>query len=563
MARIYRIHPSIGISRLGNSRGPIMYAPEMAQGVPTEIVGGEEGPVVTMRDSGGAIRREACRFRIWQEDTEEPGNYSVVKIGRDDGLVDIEWTVWLANKKAQWYKFDGLQGENPSRRRRRNGHIRSAADRRKLIIDPGPRSVSATALGRTAEFNRSHAQSRYPVTFPPSLLYPYRIDTLGSLSVDQEGTLSVIPAFGAAGSTDSAPAISDYANNDYWFDDVADGPVSATLVFSDGTREIITNGAWVICAPPAYAPEIGNVVTLYDVLFDVAVRHLGYREDLYRNERYLPNYQVDFRNDLADLFQRIETVESVERRIPSSAHLLNWQLMQEFSPSAERYRQLIFDVIRGPNDSNTTHSPSGRLMMPYALGDDPYRTGPERRMFLTVTATQHFLLNQWVKGLFFTDGTTREGPMELDRGPLNNCVGGAFFPGIETTWIVRNLKIYVEPFRIRHRDDVGPGLHLHDDLDLGLEAGDLTKRMAIPWQADFNECARERRSNLDDVAWWPAQRPLSVLDSNFQRVEWSRGITPGTRGDIEMVRNWKNLGFVSSRRVGGNVVFVERERNPF
>src|SRR5207302_1804770 len=75
--------------------------------------------------------------------------------------------------------------------------------------------------------------------------------------------------------------ISDYANNDTWFDDVADGPVTATVTFADGTVETLdgVKGAWVTVAPPDFAPSVGVVITLYDTLWDVAVRLLNIPAD--------------------------------------------------------------------------------------------------------------------------------------------------------------------------------------------------------------------------------------------------------------------------------------------
>lgn len=61
----------------------------------------------------------------------------------------------------------------------------------------------------------------------------------------------------------------------------------------------------------------------------------------------------------------------------------------------------------------------------------------------------------------------------LTRAGLEACVGGAFFPGIEASWFLRDTYNYTEPFRLDHT---------------GLSAGDVTKQMAVPWQADFFKC---------------------------------------------------------------------------
>jgi len=62
----------------------------------------------------------------------------------------------------------------------------------------------------------------------------------------------------------------EFANNDGWHDDVSDGPVNATVQLKSG-ETIDAAGAWVICAIPKFAPYMDNVITLYDVLRQVAV----------------------------------------------------------------------------------------------------------------------------------------------------------------------------------------------------------------------------------------------------------------------------------------------------
>ena len=74
----------------------------------------------------------------------------------------------------------------------------------------------------------------------------------------------------------------------------------------------------------------------------------------------------------------------------------------------------------------------------------------------------------------------------LDRGVLEYCVGGPFFPGIEMTFISGEAETFKAPFRLADN----------------FKAGDITKYMALPWQADFFEC---------NTHWWPAQRPDDVV----------------------------------------------------
>ncbi|HKR65437.1 MAG TPA: LodA/GoxA family CTQ-dependent oxidase, partial [Thermoanaerobaculia bacterium] len=109
-----------------------------------------------------------------------------------------------------------------------------------------------------------------------------------------------------------------------------------------------------------------------------------------------------------------------------------------------------------------------------------------------------------------------------------------------------------------------------------LEPGDITRHMALPWQADFSECNHR---------WWPAARPDDVVDqqqyeavvkfydenldgplsSNVAaRVEWARGIPQVSPGlDNGMVHHWSEFGFVVPRELHGQVVYVEEERDKY
>lgn len=129
MAKIatIKIHPAIGIARLGNSPDKYFIGPELP--------GVNEPPKGGYKDSKMRVKRQAARFRIFGYGAD--GNV-VKEITAADA--DIKWTVHLANKKAAWKKFDGL---NP------NASLRNAAEknRNKLIIDPGERTITGTNSG--------------------------------------------------------------------------------------------------------------------------------------------------------------------------------------------------------------------------------------------------------------------------------------------------------------------------------------------------------------------------------------------------------------------------------
>src|SRR5215472_4755864 len=126
MNAVYKIHPAIGIARLGNSDS-FYLAPETTGGLPIECnpdgtVTGDEKPVTHFKDKQGRIRRQAARFRVFVYDDKSPGGRELqindtvqvlkVKSGQifTGTLQDIQWTVYLANKKASWYKFKETDG---------------------------------------------------------------------------------------------------------------------------------------------------------------------------------------------------------------------------------------------------------------------------------------------------------------------------------------------------------------------------------------------------------------------------------------------------------------------
>lgn len=93
---------------------------------------------------------------------------------------------------------------------------------------------------------------------------------LGSITTQTDGRLLVVGGVGKSASyaTPEKP-ISGVANNDTWYDDVSDGPVTAEVTIGGVTKS--ANPAWAVVAPPHFAPGVKTVRTLYDVLYDVFV----------------------------------------------------------------------------------------------------------------------------------------------------------------------------------------------------------------------------------------------------------------------------------------------------
>ena len=86
----YRIYPSIGIARVGDSKDGFIIGPE-APGV------APEGP---FRGKDDGIKPQGARFRVFQVDIDANENETVRREVTGARDVQIEWTVQLANRKA-------------------------------------------------------------------------------------------------------------------------------------------------------------------------------------------------------------------------------------------------------------------------------------------------------------------------------------------------------------------------------------------------------------------------------------------------------------------------------
>jgi hypothetical protein len=524
-----KIHPAIGIARLGNSPTGFFIGPELP--------GVNKPPTGGYKDAKMRIKRQAARFRIFGYD--ENGDL-VKEITAEDA--EIKWTVHLVNKKAAWKEFDGLDPNRPLRNR-------AEKNRNNLIIDPGERTldkINSSALFDTGTF--------YGKPVP-----------LGEMRVDKNGRLTVLGGFGSSSSIKNKPP-KQFANNDGWHDDVSDGPVTASVKLKGEKGFKAALPAWVICGPPDFAPALGNVIRLYDTLIQVAIDRLNYR---------LPEIP-SFTNDIFPILSRANNMkwvtgmmwvkegdedkepeakeggkpaakeddkpapgdDSDEPKVGESHH----KDMEESAPLIidTELRQKIFGMLTDP--SNPLAGEDNDMPM---LWSDYYKDGKRdngKPRNLTLCQWQYDYLDKWARGFFNDDWagvsapSTTITPEGLDRAALENCIGGAFYPGIEASWLVRDYYDFIEPFRLSHAL---------------LSAGDVTKQMALPWQADFNDCQAE-----DELAWWPAQRPDDVFPApGAEQVPWTRDFVNNM---AEMVDNWHKLGFVTLQGAD----YIETERNP-
>ena len=833
MPTTYRIHPGIGIARLGNSPDAFCITPEEPAALPIDCDsrgnpllspdGKTELTISAFKDAQGRMKRQAARFQIWAYDDESPDGRPLklgdhIEGGGNAGtLIDIQWRVYLANKKSSWYEFKQLEGEHgyASTHARRNASITAENARQQLIIDPGPRTVDHRKK-RRAHFDRGSED--YACTFPPPLK-PNSIDTLGDLLTDDTGRLLVLGGHGNSGTflydDFGQPRIDHYANNDGWFDDTSDGPVMARLAMYsklvNAVRYIdVEFPAWVVCCYPAYVPEILDVVTMDDVVEDMAIRKFAERTDLYGTSgtfndpqhipptdegalthwragrlRWNPDYKPWFYRDIWTIlyrpdqynflcdtlsqsnfphnqstrgtfdYEKLSCPPVVDRKavaecvkecieehysgelfveelsaelaslepsitagMKAQRPLLNekrsgkllkalrdyahklierntaedvdeyldqWLSSSESAPDAkeelkhkvdnilradsdypdemtdlfsrrthehlQKYlsgqllrncirrcvkahtydpygpmRRYLFDLLRAPGEENQfmiKGRPDSRVhnlpRMPLLCGDNPINNVLPSKFF-RLTDYQYYVLRQWAFGIFYNEkfeGWANPDPLhpyagwvnrtgrDLDRGVLSNVLGGAFCPGGEIGWVMRNPSVWVVPYRINPdrsfsnfgqtaaQANTGPvpdqnyafyagdDLSQDNDFSVGLQPGDLTKYMAIPWQSDFNECSlqpidityelfnqiypasdndkrMDREQKVWETLWWPAHRPMQTFEQvvapdgtkSIRWLDWTPGIPQTNAGDLRMVTEWWRLSVVIRNPTG-------------
>jgi L-Lysine epsilon oxidase N-terminal/L-lysine epsilon oxidase C-terminal domain len=551
MAAKFKIHPAIGLARLGNSPTSFYLAPETTGGLPLDcdatgipiVKDGKEQPVAKFKDDQGRIKRQAARFRVFVYDDDAPAGREL-KIGArvhivkgktgqliEAEITDINWTVYLANKKSSWYEFRQLSGEHgyAPNHPLRNAAITNTQERQQLIIDPGPRTVCfSQPKQQTAQF--SVGSNPGVETFPPPLR-PNSITTLGGLICtqhDQHNRLLVLGGFGNSGSMDQGfgnPKIEHYANNDGWFDDTSDGPVTATLSYNlvsidgnpppspqSGTQPVDVS-AWVMVGYPRYAPQIVDVVTMDDLIYDVSVRQFAYEPLIYglkpfdgkqplsttpddlaawrSRAQFNSNYYPYFWRDIWPILKRpldYQWVMDFDPLTGGDPHQNAPGSHGNFDPDAisippfegenpadrlqrRERRMFIYRMLRKPGWENSlapAADPDHPDLHPYAMpllcGDNPISNELVAKFF-RLTDTMLFLLRQWAEGKFINERReqislppTHHGPgVELDRGVLGNALGGSFCPGAEAGWIMRNPAIYSDAYRIAQNPKVTPG----------------------------------------------------------------------------------------------------------
>jgi hypothetical protein len=514
------IHPGIGIARVGDAKSDFFVGPEVTCPKPAKPV--------EYRDKADALKRQAARFRIYGYNA---AGEAVRELTADNA--DIEWTIELADRKAQWYRFItamDIPETSDLSVPRRNAAI-TGANRDRLAITPGPRSIAG--VSRSGGADHVFGDGRFKDV---TGIY------LGELQTDGDGRLIVLGGHGVSKSPGGAPPFdpSDpdtFNNADDWYDDMSDGPVTARVTI-DG-RALPVENAWVMVAPPNYAPDVIGWRTMYDLLVDT-----------YTECGWLPvPDETSFTRDVLPQLSRLSNLKWVNKGFATmfgkggpmdfeDPGLISRLAHPPDTATGEdlwhELRMQILNAFR-PADSEINEP----RIWPWIYGDDfggeLFESSP--RTMLSLPSIQQLHLQRWARGDFASDwnpdakepGTLEDVPLAnqpamLDKAALHFCLADAFHPGCEMTWPMRHATLYSAPFRIRHRpagqSEPDYGGSLSSTVALGptgpLHAqgsGDITRWMGLPWQGDTAYCRSGYDRTYDPYlpTFWPARVPNQVL----------------------------------------------------
>lgn len=579
------IHPGIGVARIGDSPTEFFIGPEVTEPAP-------EGPGF-YRDSTGALKRQAARFRIY-------GLNAAGQVVRELTVnnANIKWTAHLVNRKAQWYQFqaaldipDAVNMSVP----RRNPDI-PFANRSVLAIDPGPRSIAGASVSGGSE--HAFDTGKFKDTVVP----------LGEIQTDDAGRLLVLGGTGKSASPSGAPVYipadpNSFNNANDWYDDASDGPVTAEV--SIAGRAIPVDPAWVIVAPPNYAPDIVGWRTMHELLVGV-----------YTAAGWMPvPSTVSFTTHILPVLKRLSNLQWVNKGFaamfgaggpmnfenPAFIEKLAYTMgpNQPLDPYKE-LRQTLLNAFRPQN-----MAASDPRTWPWIYGDAFGSFSANSPLNdLALPDLQAYFLKHWVDGSFINDWNPAavpprtldqvplpQRPAMLDTAAMHFCLADAFHPGCEMTWPVRHSSMYSAPFRIRIRPASDPEPNYGTDLNAqnvqqpngplyAQSPGDITRWMAVPWQGDTAFCRSGYDPDYDPYLpmFWAARVPNQVLtEEDYQividtsrplqerlvalnhRKQWLRSLTGSVAQQMmQMIAEFGKMGVVEARPgVKGDPLFPE------
>lgn len=524
-----KIHPGIGVGRVGNSENEFYIGPEYANAAQQEFG--------ATRDRTGAIKRQAARFRIYGYNKQ---GVAVAELTPD--VADIEWKVELANKKSSWYEFYAAMDQPKTRPVKRRNPLITGEQRKQLEIKPSPKTITGK--------NSSGVQ------FDDGKFKEVTVN-LGELRTDDKGRLLVLGGHGKSASPSGAPLLvidedgkeQNFNNSVDWYDDISDGPVSAKVKIEG--KEIPVTEAWVFIGPPDYAPGLIPFRSMYDM-----IKHSAMDAG-----KILPEEKTSYAKDILPLLQRLSNLQWANLGFaqtfgPGGSFPLDADLINELSkPENDAKRFKVYERFRSPDDESVENG--DKMKWPQLYGDGYAAEYPSGKGDLLAVDKQNYkhlenfvsakfnddmTSNNYVNGTSFPDPCydkpvdelpIAEQPAILDKGPLSYCLADAFHPGCELTWPMRHTTLYSDNdfLRIKRREEgvleqdygdvLTPEQALAADGPLHAQGpGDLTRWMAMPWQGDTARC----RSGYDKEfhpympSYWPARVPNEIFSEKNYKI---------------------------------------------
>jgi len=515
--------------------------------------------------------------------------------------------VEVANRKAGWYDFnEALDLAQAPAVERRNKNF-TGSDRAGLDITPKEKKITGNNVsGKKYQFDDGDFLGEKV--------------NLGELRTDEKGRLLFLGGHGVSDTPFRNNAPYTFDNNDGWYDDTSDGPVNAKVTI-DG-KSYHAEQAWVVCAPPNYGTDLVGVKTMYDVMEDTFINGgwTGFPSKLTFTKHVLPilqqfsdaqwvnyGFSVGFGYNSPFDFTDKSTLEKLSQIVPitdpaEQADLAKTDVYQQF-------RREVYNYFRPPSADASKIEKQYPMEWPWMYGDTiTLGAKQDGDQYLTMTGTQLKILKMWVNGEVEDDlvipkskgnhvaslrtlyhhshGSLEEYPIEeqpaeLDKANLHFCLGGAFHPGCEMTWPMRNASMYTTAFRIRPRTENNPPPDYGDSLTHDIVVsnggplyynapGDISRWMAVPWQSDTASCRSGYEPQYDPYlpTFWPARVPNHVLsDADYKivmntklprekrleafnnRAAWLRGLKGQYLEQVaNMIDQFGDLGIVESRK---------------
>jgi len=547
------IYPGIGVARVGDAENAFYIGPEIVDAPPKEPS--------SYRDDSGALKREAAKFRLYGYNAE---GQVVAELTPDNA--EIEWSAHLVNSKSDWFEFITAMDIPETKELvldRRNPAIKKEA-RKGLVIDGGERSISGKC---TSGVDYAFNDGKF-VGWDENIY-------LGELQTDEQGRLIVLGGHGVSKSPSGQPPVDPAKPNTFnnaidWFDDIADGPVDATVSIDGET--IPVKGAWVATAPPNYAPDIVGWRTMYDLQIDVYIgcgwlpipEVTSFTYDVLPQLQRLSNlqwvnkgYQAMFGRGRPMDFNDPEFIRKLSQEPRDKGMDKDDDEAVGADHSKDAYGELRHELLNAfrPHDTEVNEP----RLWPWIYGDsfdsDLFAESP--RTMLDLPAVQELHLQRWAKGEFINDWDAdaklptelseinlQEQPDMLDKAAMHYCLADAFHPGCELTWPMRHATLYSEPFRIRRQPENMPvpdyGEHIDQKTMLSLNgplggqvAGNITRWMGLPWQGDTAYCRSGYDPSFDKnlPTFWPARVPNTVLAEDDYQIVMNTSLSSQERAE--------------------------------